>query len=229
MRHIHFESLNSTQEYLKASIDELLISDENIVVSTDQQTDGLGRQKHVWDFYSGSLAFSFNLKAASPSILTPLEIGVLVANFFKQLYGIAIKLKWPNDLINSSGEKCGGIIGNMLGNNQLIVGIGVNAVQSIDKQIDKYDFKAGGLDYGDVMQTKDLIYAMVEYIHESRLAATEIVTKWNDLCSHKDIMVKLVDQKTTHNGLFKGIDDQGLALIEIDNHIEKFCSGNLRY
>ena len=58
---LYFETLDSTQAYLKEHFEEL---DDKTVVVTDQQTAGRGRFDRRWISEPGGLYFSILLKPA---------------------------------------------------------------------------------------------------------------------------------------------------------------------
>ena len=126
MHHIHFDQCESTQNYLKNNWDELIVNHENILISTDHQTKGIGRRGNSWKELSNSLFLSFSLSANEVLTLTSLEIGVLIVDFISQKFNTDLRLKWPNDILTKDGHKCGGVLCNVVEKNQIIVGIGLN-------------------------------------------------------------------------------------------------------
>ena len=95
----HFESISSTQDYLKENFHHLLEHDKNILVSTSHQTNGHGRHNKRWITPPGNLAFSLTLKAADVKTLSTIEIAIIIRNFLLQKFSFEIDIKWPNDLI----------------------------------------------------------------------------------------------------------------------------------
>ena len=64
MHHAHFETIDSTQLYLKNNYSDLAKKnrEKNILISSSQQSKGIGRHGNSWDHYKNSLAFSFSLE-----------------------------------------------------------------------------------------------------------------------------------------------------------------------
>lgn len=105
---------------------------EGALVTADTQTKGRGRLGRVWHSPLGeSLYFSLVLRPRlAPHRLPPLTLvaGIAVAEAIES-EGVAVELKWPNDLL-ISGRKVAGILTEMscrgLSVEQVVLGIGVN-------------------------------------------------------------------------------------------------------
>lgn len=212
-RHIHLDSIDSTQRYLKEHLEK-----GNLLVSCVEQTEGVGRQGKTWIHQEGSLAFSFTLKACEIPTLTPLEISVLIALFFKKSFDLNLKLKWPNDLLNEQGEKCAGILlQNIEGT--LIVGVGINL--SMNRPIEKRElYPPGFLKLNEA--PKQLSRDIYSFILGNRLAPKEIRKLWKAHCIHLDMLVEI--DKT--EGIFEGIGELGEALLR-SGEIKSIFSGQL--
>ena len=213
-QHIHLPSVDSTQSYLRENL-----GSGNILVSTEEQTSGYGRQAKKWVHQEDSLAFSFTLNPCEVPTLTPLEVSVLIAKYFKNHYSFELKLKWPNDLLNKKGEKCGGIlIQNFEG--VLIVGVGINL--SIGRPIqERKMYPAGFLKIKNI-SSEDLSKDIYEYILGHRLNPELIRELWLKSCIHLGMEVQ-IDKVS---GIFKGIGPLGEAQI-LGDEIKSIFSGEL--
>lgn len=101
-----FETLDSTNTYLKENWDKL--QDEDVVTAL-HQTSGRGRLGRTWNDSSSSLLFSLLLKdSLDPEKigLIPLLTGVSVLLAFQD-HGIPAKIKWPNDVLVHDRKACG--------------------------------------------------------------------------------------------------------------------------
>ena len=141
MEHIHFETCESTQKYLIERTKNEAAG--KLLVSCDFQSHGIGQRNNTWDAYKNSLCFSFVAKENEVLNLTSLEMGVLICSFFKTTFNTNLKLKWPNDILNHNGEKVGGIIINKQGDQEPIIGIGLNMGPDKEESIQNYDIPAG--------------------------------------------------------------------------------------
>ncbi len=131
MKTLYFETLPSTQLYLKE-----LVKDKNITlplsIVCEIQTAGVGSRNNLWTSQKGNLFLSFamhlddlpqDLKLESASIY----FSYLLKETLEDL-GSKVFLKWPNDLYVNE-KKVGGMITNVV-NDTLICGVGLNLIKS---------------------------------------------------------------------------------------------------
>ena len=96
---------------------------DGVVVGADHQTAGRGRRGRTWESRPGaSLLVSVVLRPA-PALVT-LAAGVAAAEACEAVAGVAVELKWPNDLL-LDGAKLGGILSELVGD-AAVVGLGLN-------------------------------------------------------------------------------------------------------
>lgn len=124
---IHFESIDSTNEYLKR---EYLCLEDQTVVVADHQTKGKGRRGRSWMDDSKSLVFSLLLKKdIDPERidLLPLLSGIAISQMLDDL-DMPSLIKWPNDVLIQE-KKCSGILLEAVTEESIkavIIGIGIN-------------------------------------------------------------------------------------------------------
>lgn len=124
---IHFESIDSTNEYLKREYP--CLEDQTVVVA-DHQTKGKGRRGRSWTDDSKSLVFSLLLKKDINSEridLLPLLSGIAISQMLDDL-DIPSLIKWPNDVLIQE-KKCSGILLEAVTEESIkavIIGIGIN-------------------------------------------------------------------------------------------------------
>ena len=223
MQHIHLHECISTQSVLKDNFTDL---SQPILVSTDHQTLGFGRKGSRWSHFEHALAFSFTLSLNEILTLTPLEIGCLLADLFNP----NLKLKWPNDLLNNSNEKVGGILCQLAGKN-LLVGIGLNLYR--DNQ-EGFEYPVGGifetLPHFKENYKESLPFEIFEYISKNRLTSEQVRESFQKKCGHLRAAVKIIDGNNFTSGRFVGISTQGEALLESEEgKVQKVLTGSLRY
>ncbi len=231
-KHIHFKSCSSTQTEL-LNIVSNSSKVENILISTNLQTKGKGRQNNIWLMEENkSIAMSIILLPNPNISLTSLEIGVLICQFFSGVYQIPLKLKWPNDILTDAGKKCGGILAQMK-NNKLIVGIGLNLSCSNElfQRGECFKCKIDGifkqdLPFNDLIQ--QLPKELYKYILNHRINdEKKLKNAWNDLCYHQNFEVVIEDSNHKTEGIFKGIGNNGQALITANEGAKEIYSGSL--
>lgn len=224
MNHQHFKAIGSTQNYL---LESKLEANTDYLVSCEHQTAGYGQHGRTWDSFSEGLCFSFTLHAHEKMSLTSLEIACLIHQYFMEHHNIKLKLKWPNDILTTSGRKAGGIIiHNKNDNGLVIVGVGLNYFHtSTPEYTTPYGFL---FDKGFAIDKKEEAKKIYDYILNHRFLKSEtILSYWNKHCYHLKKNVKIVDKKNEVNGIFAGVGDSGEAIIEINGIQEFIYSGSI--
>ncbi len=224
MHHIHLKETASTQQAIKEAMTR---GSQDLLVSTDHQSHGFGRQGAPWSHFDEALAFSFTLEPNETLTLTPLEIGILLAKFFKP----NVLLKWPNDLLNNRNEKTGGILCQLVGE-KIVVGIGINLISG--KKEKSFDYPVGSL-FKERSQLKGnykklLPFEIVEHIKKNRLSSEETREIFFNYCAHRNQNVEIINGSQSISGKFVGIGENGEALLENDQgKISKHLTGSLRF
>ena len=115
MNYIHFESIDSTNDYILKNIKYLK---DKTVVFSDIQTKGKGRNNRIW--YSPKYENKYNLyvsilllpdfKEKNIKLLQnlPHYNAVILHRVFLE-YGVRTKIKWPNDILFEN-KKIAGIL-----------------------------------------------------------------------------------------------------------------------
>jgi BirA family biotin operon repressor/biotin-[acetyl-CoA-carboxylase] ligase len=106
------------------------------VYFADEQRAGRGRGDHAWDSAAGEgLYVSVLLRTPIPAVrlpLLPLAAGLAAAEAIRAVAGLAVDLRWPNDLLIGP-RKAGGILveSKISGGSAdfVVVGIGINVHQ----------------------------------------------------------------------------------------------------
>ena len=142
-KQIHFEEIDSTNNYLKNNYQHL---DDFTFASADYQSQGKGRNNRTWISKAGeNLMFSLLIKddylMERPTIIS-LVVAVEVAVIL-ETYGIKkVSIKWPNDVLVGDKKICGILAEGQLPN-YLVVGVGLNInndkFEIINSIIEKFD------------------------------------------------------------------------------------------
>jgi len=225
LNHIHLKSTPSTQDYILENFEQ---AKEGILVSADEQTHGKGQYDRSWKHFEGSLSFSLTLIPNKIITLTSLEIPVLLQNFLTKRFGIEILFKWPNDLLTNDGKKFGGILINRQGDNDLIVGLGLNLWPI--HNTDDFLYTASGLfDQEIEFNSKELSRDIYKFILENRMESPKIIKDWNQSCIHLNKEVKIKESAQDHIGIFKGIGSNGQAMLEQHGVTKEIYTGSLLF
>jgi BirA family biotin operon repressor/biotin-[acetyl-CoA-carboxylase] ligase len=102
------------------------------VVGADGQVAGIGRHGHTWhsEAEAGlyvSIVLRLSIAAGALPVLM-LTLGVATARAIADVAGLAVDLRWPNDVLIDDSEipkKCAGILAQLEGE-AVVAGIGIN-------------------------------------------------------------------------------------------------------
>ena len=129
MKTIHFETIDSTNTYLKENYEEL---DNFTFVSADFQSAGRGRNNRNWKSEKGeNLLFSLLIKdKALIDKFSSLSV-ISAFSIIKALNLEHLSIKWPNDIYYKDSKLCGILLEAVTRNEIecLIIGIGLNVNQ----------------------------------------------------------------------------------------------------
>lgn len=231
MHHQHFNTIGSTQIFLKENLERLQSKEHDILISCSEQTGGIGRKGNSWDTYPNSLAMSFTLKPNIRPTLTPIEIGLMAIKFFNKKFHKELFLKWPNDILTKDGKKCGGILCQYIDETTVIAGLGVNLGRLSVKNDKGYKHGLGNVDESLVLSEADQekiskeLYE--EFLNNRYISNTDLINEFRKYCHHMNKEVFIFEDEKDYIGTFRGIGENGEALVEINNKIKTFLSSSL--
>lgn len=228
-----FESLDSTNTYLKNNLD----INKTCICLAETQTNARGRMQRSWHAPFGkniylTVSYTFKKDVSELNGLS-LVIGIAILNALKEI-GITeiIKLKWPNDGI-FEGNKLFGILVELLSesfsNTTAIIGIGINVNMMFDDNKITQNWTSLQKICGKSIDRNKLIISLIHnlnYVLETfeKYGLKEFISKWfeHDALINKSIKLNLDNKQ----GIARGINEQGHLLIELeDGTIESFASG----
>lgn len=129
MKTIHFDTIDSTNTYLKENYEKL---DNFTFVSADFQSAGRGRNNRNWKSEKGeNLLFSLLIKdKALIDKFSSLSV-ISAFSIIKALNLEYLSIKWPNDIYYKDSKLCGILLEAVTRNEIecLIIGIGLNVNQ----------------------------------------------------------------------------------------------------
>ena len=217
------DAVDSTNTFAK---ERLLIKDYLVVIS-EQQTAGRGRQGKEW--YSpdaGNIYMTIKFKDKNPAPLS-LIIGLLISEAMDSVSGQKINacLKWPNDLLINKKKICGILIESETNEDEVefIVGIGIN--YSLPKK-ESWWGEIG--DIADILPREKLINCILcGIINYSENGYKNWKTAWEKRCMHMDLELKAIsnNKRDFEIGIFKGINEEGKMLLKTENELKLVSSG----
>jgi len=232
MLHLHLKECDSTQLYLKENFKDLFLKDSCVLISTDKQLKGIGRNGHRWDDYPNALTFSFLLRPSINVITIPLAVGIILCEYVKEKWATDLNLKWPNDLINCQYQKCGGIICQYVDHESVICGVGLNL--GFTKKLSEeqnYKTPAGVINANIKLSGQDrkvIPKNIYDYFLSYDFSKLNIKNNFEQFCYHINKQVSITDTNQEWVGIFQGISDNGEAILKgCDGKINTFISGSL--
>ena len=217
------DTVNSTNTFAK----EKLLNKDYLVVISEQQTAGRGRQGKEW--YSpnaGNIYMTIKFRDKNPAPLS-LIIGLLISEAMDSVSGqkINAELKWPNDLLINKKKICGILIESEMSADEVefIVGIGIN--YSLPKK-ESWWGEIGEL--ADILPREKLMNSILQnIINYKENGYKNWKDAWEKRCMHIGIELKALsnNQKDTDIGIFIGINEEGKMLLQTERGLKIISSG----
>ena len=217
------DTVDSTNTFAK----EKPLNKDYVVVISEQQTAGRGRQGKKWYSPSaGNIYMTIKFIDSNPAPLS-LVIGLLISEAMDKISGQKINagLKWPNDLLINKKKICGILIESEVNGDavEFIVGIGIN--YSLPKK-ESWWGEIGEL--ADILPREKLINTILQsIIHYSENGYMDWRDAWEKRCMHMGIELEAVsnNQKNIEIGIFNGINEEGKMLLQTKNELKVISSG----
>ncbi len=232
MKHFHFDTLTSTNDYLKEHAHEL---PDLCYVTATNQTNGKGRNQRVWlNEPQSSLALSIfiqhpKLEMNQYSILIALSIIEML-----QKYHIKAMIKWPNDIVIDKKKICGILLEGRYDTYQnfLIIGVGIN----INNQnfADAISKKATSmfLQTNTIYSLKEVEKNLIKYFKKNLKKSLQYFN--NQMQTYKNYSCVLNQIITFDYGNSKKtgqvkeiLDDGSLLIVDEENHEIKINYGEV--
>jgi len=237
---LYWESLDSTQEPAKSLARQG--AHEGVTIIAKEQTAGKGRLGRTWlSPEDGSISFSIivrpNIDASFLQLLS-LSTAVAVHDCLKELFGIELELKWPNDVLYNGAKLCGILIeassepGRV---HHAVIGIGINANLSPEnlRVINKPTTSLKAILGRDVHRGK-IIATLIRKLEkevrslEKSEGPTECVKRYSRLCTTLGMKVKVEQDGQSIIGTAKGISPLGNLILKTeDGTIAYFAAADI--
>ena len=217
------DTVDSTNTFAK----EKSLNKDYLVVISEQQTAGRGRQGKEW--YSpntGNIYMTIKFRDKNPAPLS-LIIGLLISEAMDSVSGQKINagLKRPNDLLINKKKICGILIESEMNADEVefIVGIGIN--YSLPKK-ESWWGEIGEL--ADILPREKLMNRILQnIINYKENGYKNWKDAWEKRCMHIGIELKALsnNQKDTDIGIFIGINEEGKMLLQTERELRVISSG----
>ncbi len=227
-----YEELCSTND--EACKQSLTADGGPFVITARRQTQGRGRRGRTWSSLEGNLFMSLALplppeKWHEVVFVVSLSLLQTVAALAP---GLNLRLKWPNDVLLNGG-KLSGILLEKGEAGYLIIGIGVNL--SAAPQISGLIYPTICLkDVGLEVDRQTFLAAFLRQFNAGmelwrREGFASIRDKWLENVKGLDQQINVTTEKETKTGIFRGLSENGMLLLEQDGNLIKICAGDVFY
>ena len=227
-RHIkYFKTIPSTNNEAKKHLDKN--GQHGYVIITKNQTNGRGRRNNKWfSIPNKSLTFSIiiNKHKIKNNQLLSIIPAIAITNAIKKVSNIQCAIKWPNDIILNN-KKIGGILIETKFD-YIVIGIGLNVNEKHNELNTQIEKSSSSLKNNNSEEIKlELLLATILNELEKSFEAEEkhLVNQWTKYCNHINQNIQFHEKNKLISGLFTGINQNGQAIININNHTEFVSSG----
>ena len=232
-RIIAAEALPSTNAEAK----RFAASEEGTVVIAEVQTSGRGRMDRSWHSPRGGVWMSIILKPQIPPAQTfrvNIAAAVAVARALEGLYGLEVKIKWPNDLM-VGGRKVSGILteigADMDRLDYAVVGIGINA--NLDPADLPEGWKATSIssELGRKVLRAELVRRVLEELEgasqEMEASSGRLQEEWSIRSATLGRRVRILARDGEFEGLAEALEADGSLAVRRDGGLlERVIAGD---
>ncbi len=202
------------------------------LVATNSQTAGRGRQGRSWLSVGGAFQGTFTVAVqGEPNPATTLVVGLAVIAALERLH-VQGMLKWPNDIISTSGRKLGGILTEYVASPACyLIGIGLN-LRGANFNVEKQAVGSVEAEYGTVLSAPQFCVALWEelLLHLEKLQVdhfSHFRERWNSKAAFLEHLFTVEVGQDVLKGVFKGVSESGAMLLESEGKVLSVTSGHI--
>ena len=231
-----FPSIDSTNNCVR---DRMKSACGICVCLAEGQSSGRGRSGKQWvsPFASNlylSIGWRFDKGTARLAGLS-LAVSVILVKLLRQLGVERAAIKWPNDILVDNHKLAGVLIeagGEMHGQCNVIIGVGINVRmdQLSGEMIDQNwtDLQSCHVQIGRSQLAGKVINALIEMINVFIDKGFEAFhSEWSEMDATRGRRVLVSEHDRVIEGIARGIDRQGLLLVEHDGQLTSHASGEV--
>jgi len=228
-----FKELESTNDYL---INNYTKYDNLSLVVAETQSKGRGRKNNIWNStYKDNLYFSVLLKDLTFfKKLTHIPILSSLCVFRTiNSYKIKVKIKWPNDIVYAKDNiyyKISGILIDSF-KDYMVLGFGINlniAPIIIDQKTECLkNLLNMDIDKNEFLNKFILNFEIIFDTYHKH-GFSKFIKEYNQNVYKINEYLKIVDDLNLHEGIFKGIDNNGFAILSNNNKLTTILNGEVK-
>jgi BirA family biotin operon repressor/biotin-[acetyl-CoA-carboxylase] ligase len=213
--HLHYRVCESTNDVAKNLAEKGAA--HGLVVTSDEQTAGRGRQGRTWvaPAKTALLVSALARPVVDSHKLAPLAAALAVAETCEALADVSTSIKWPND-VWIDGRKVSGILAEARPDQSpdrswLVVGIGLNTCVPLELMPEELQQTATTL--GLPVGTDALTPLMARLDHWLASDAAAVVAAWRG----RDALLERSISWADGTGVAAGIDEHGNLVVKHDD------------
>lgn len=200
-------------------------AEEGLVVVAEQQSAGRGRLDRRWTAPPRSAVLFSALLRPGPVPATrtgwlPLLAGVALAEAVEARTGLAVRLKWPNDLLAPGGGKLAGVLAERV-ESAVVLGVGLNVSTRAEELVGLPGASSLALAGATALDRAALLRAVLEVLaaryrgwREAAGRPAELPPAYAERCATLDRPVRLrLPAGPDIVGHAVGIDDDGRLVV----------------
>lgn len=225
----------STQDMVRNLTDTA--EPEGLAIQALQQTKGRGRHGNEWLSPMGNLYISLLLrpsckadKAGQVAFVVALALSSAMDEVMEE--GHEKTLKWPNDILIDGRKVSGILLETRLDSHgrvdYLIVGTGVNIFAPPEGAIGLDSIKKERLAI-NTFRDVYLGYLLHYYKEWQDKGFAQIRDAWLKQAHGLGQTMKIRLPEITYEGVFKGVDENGVLIADVGGEIKKFTSGEVHF
>ncbi len=244
----HLPEIDSTNSYAQGLAQGG--APEGTVVLADFQTEGKGRQNHIWESTRESnilmsLILRPRLRIDKVLKITLATADILISSLEKVLDRTSytkpvFTVKWPNDIL-ANGKKIGGVLTESSLREKevvfVIVGIGLNINQDLSELSTDTRGIATSLlhEVNEYFERESIIAEIIhefekKYFNIERTDYSGVIEKWKKRCTCEGREIEIETHAGIERGQYLDINDNGALIYRSENGVEKeLVSGSIKY
>ncbi len=210
---------------------------EGLAILAHRQSAGRGSRGRHWQSPPGNLNLSILLRPGLPAAqasMFPLLTGIAVSDALCAFLpaDTAPMLKWPNDVL-LNGAKLAGILIDAAPQGQnidwLVLGIGINLVHAPEFPGRRTaTLKGHGGEATPEAAAQMLLHYLAQWLATLRSeGASAILDAWQQRAHGIGTELALQGAGTQVRGRYAGLSPQGELLLNVENRIERFSTGEI--
>lgn len=225
-----FETITSTNDYLKEKSKEGVLKPKDGVISFSQ-TGGRGRLGRSFVSPQGGIYTSFcydNVSVTDTSYLSIMpSVAAYVSCFIKDTLNLNTEIKWPNDVLYN-GKKCSGILVERTSRGDLIIGVGLNyCIKEFDESL-----KSSAISlFTDLSMCPNIKQIAVSFLDTLRYVKPfsedqDMYEYYNEhlLYKGKTVTLKTIYNNELTQGECISVNKNGELLLKMTNGDIKYCN-----